>query len=89
MPRTVVLIGCCLMLAASPIRAETIADSADDWSFEGIQGENGWFNGYYNVTLDELDGDGIYQASDFTAFLNDDSGEIYEDGENHWNGNGW
>ncbi|MDG2381185.1 MAG: PEP-CTERM sorting domain-containing protein [Pirellulaceae bacterium] len=84
-----VLIGCCLLLVGTSIRAEIIADSVEDWSFEGIQGENNWFNGYYNLTLDQDDGDGIYQASDFTAFLNDDSGEIYEDGENHWNGNSW
>ena len=62
------------------------ADSIDDWSVDGIQGENNWFNGYYNLTQDD---DGVYAAADFMPFINDDSFEVWEDGENHWDGNVW
>ena len=50
-----------------------IADSYDDWSFDGTQGENNWLNGYYNLTVDEDEGDGTYQPEDFISFLNDGS----------------
>ena len=65
-----------------------IADSIDDWSTTGTQGENGWFNGYYNLTAD---GDGIYQTGDFLPFLNDGSGVPETDPTevNHWNGAAW
>lgn len=42
-----------------------LADSGADWSTTGTQGEENWFNGYYNKTQDA---DGMYQASDFTPF---------------------
>ena len=35
-----------LGLLVTSTHAATIADSLDDWSFDGSQGENGWFNGY-------------------------------------------
>lgn len=56
---------CIVWLTDGQVRAETIADSVSDWSASGTQGENNWFNGYYNKTTDA---DGIYQASDFMAF---------------------
>ena len=65
------------------------AHSFDDWSFDGTQGENGWNYGYYNLTLDQEAGDGVYQTTDFEAFLNDGSDFVDFDGENHWNGTGW
>ena len=78
-----------IVLISQGASADTIADSADDWSFDGVQGENNWFNGYYNLTLDEEEGDGEYQADDFIAFLNDDSLEVFEDDANHWDGSIW
>ena len=42
-----------------------IAHSFDDWSLTGTQGENGWYGGYYNLTLD---GDKLYAAGDFVPF---------------------
>ena len=65
-----------------------LADSVDDWSATGTQGENGWSNGYYNFTAD---GDGVYASSDFIAFLNDGS-EVPETDPaevNHWTGTAW
>ncbi len=53
----------------------TVADSVRDWSLTGTQGEEGWYYGYYNYTLD---GDGMYEADDFIEFE-----EIY------WNGTIW
>ena len=78
-----------LVLIVSSVRGEIIANSVDDWSIDGIQGENNWTYGYYNLTLDEEEGDGEYAAEDFIAFLNDDSGEVGPEGENHWDGNQW
>ncbi|MCA9213834.1 MAG: hypothetical protein KDB27_12270, partial [Planctomycetales bacterium] len=40
------------MLLASSASAEIIANSIDDWSFDGIQGESGWTYGYFNATAD-------------------------------------
>ena len=66
-----------------------LAHSKDDFSGTGTQGENGWYYGYYNLTEDELNNDGVYQAEDFIEFLNDGSG-VVTPGFNHWNGNnGW
>ena len=70
-----VLVGCWflgLSLGTSLQAQNVIADSADDWSSEGTQGENNWFNGYYNFTDDEFNGDGVYQAEDFIEFENVD-----------------
>ena len=81
-----VLFCTCLITLAgsSALNAETIADSNLDWSPDGIQGENNWTYGYYNLTLDEEEGDGEYQTTDFIEFLNDDSGFVDFDGANHW-----
>src|SRR5690606_34506459 len=70
-------------------RADVIADSLDEFSMTGTQGENGWFNGYYNFTAD---GDGLYSAGEFIEFTNScgnggspcpDGGPIDPAG-NHW-----
>jgi hypothetical protein len=74
---------------ATPAQAATLADSFDDWSADGTQGENGWFNGWYNLTADELDADGVYQTADFRPFVNDDSGVIDPEGLNQWDGTNW
>lgn len=82
--------ACLLILSGSSVSfAETIADSGEDWSFDGTQGENNWSYGYYNLTLDEEESDGIYQPTDFIEFLNDASDFVDFDGANHWNGNSW
>ena len=52
----------CLLLSAPLAQAEIVADSFDDWSFDGIQGDLDWYNGYYNLTQDA---DRIFQADDF------------------------
>ena len=69
--------------------AATVADSVDEWSLDGMQGENGWFYGYYNLTLDQEEGDGDYQFEDFIPFLNDGTLEVWEDNLNQWDGGGW
>ncbi|HUR47436.1 MAG TPA: lamin tail domain-containing protein, partial [Candidatus Saccharimonadales bacterium] len=43
----------------------TVADSAADWSTDGIQGSKNWFYGYYNKSADP---DKVFQASNFVAF---------------------
>ena len=73
----------------SAAQGAIFANSADDWSTTGTQGENGWINGYYNLTLDEEEGDGEYQLDDFIPFLNDGSLEVWEDNENQWDGTVW
>ena len=60
-----------------------LADSFDDWSTTGTQGENNWSNGYYNLTQDA---DGTYAVDDFIPFTNSagpDGGPVAPDG-NHW-----
>jgi hypothetical protein len=71
---------------ALPSRAATIANSLDDWATDGVQGENGWFYGWYNYTADD---DQVFQPGDFMPFLNDGSLEVFEDETNHWDGAGW
>ena len=71
-------------MAAGQAAAAVIADSFDGWSATGTQGQNSWFNGYYNYTTDL---DATYQTADFTAFLNDGSGIISP--ANHWDGTNW
>lgn len=73
----------CALAASSrsSIHAAVHADSSDDWSLSGTQGEGGWYYGYYNRTAD---GDGVYQTSDFIPFLNDGSGVL--SASNHWTG---
>ncbi len=79
---------CLAVLAAAPaVTAQTIvADSFDQWSTSGTQGENGWSNGYYNLTQD---GDSTYQTGDFIPFTNDGSGDAVSPGGNHWSGSAW
>jgi len=45
-----------------------IAHSVDDWSLAGVQGENNWYNGYYDRTHDLVFGDGVYEVDDFIDF---------------------
>src|SRR5687767_8114454 len=62
----IALVACATVLvAAREARAETFADSQDDWSTTGSQGQKGWHNGYYNRSLD---GDQTYQTGNFTPF---------------------
>ena len=62
-----------------------IALSTRDWSTSGTQGENGWSNGYFNLTLD---GDGSYAVGDFIPFANDGS-NVVSDPTNHWDGSAY
>ncbi len=48
-----------------------IADSYNDWSVDGIQGEKGWYNGYYNLTQDLMFDNGVYDVEDFIEFDSD------------------
>ncbi len=66
-------------------RAATFADSSADWSTTGTQGENGWFNGWYNLTADQEDGDGLYQPTDFIPFIKNGT-VVSEDQLNNWDG---
>ncbi len=61
------LVGC-VLFAASGAHGAVIADSYDDWTATGMQGENEWFNGYYNATLDLNEGNGEYDLDDFEEF---------------------
>jgi len=77
---------------ASPLFGQgAIADSSDDWSTTGTQGENGWSSGVYDLTADA---GGTYAAADFTPFRNacgaggaacPEGGDVSVDG-NHWRG---
>ncbi|HXG46422.1 MAG TPA: CotH kinase family protein, partial [Methylomirabilota bacterium] len=58
-----------------------VADSAAE--FSGVQGQDNWFYGYYNLTRDTVAG---YQASNFVAFP---SGEAPFSGLNFWTGTAW
>jgi len=61
-----------------------VADSVDDWSATGTQGENGWTYGLYNRRADiDGGGDGIYAAEKFIEFLRDGTDGIVVD-VNHW-----
>jgi hypothetical protein len=73
--------------ASGSLQAATIADSFDDWSTTGTQGENDWYNGWRNFTLD---GGGDYDyLADFIPFLNDGSNVVSQDGPNQWTGSNW
>jgi len=74
-----------LLPAASKLGAVELADSLNDWSATGLQGENNWFNGYYNLTLDEVNEDGVYQSDNFIEFVNDP----LDPPNNHWTGAQW
>ncbi len=73
-------------LAGGHARGDTVADSIDDWSTTGTQGENGWFYGWFNYTDDD---DFEFAPNELNLFLNDGSGQVLPDGENHWDGNAW
>lgn len=68
-----------LALCASSLQAAIVADSQDDWTTAGTQGDKGWSAGYYNLTADIADEDGVYQANDLILF---------EEGT-HWTGSAW
>ncbi|MCZ6794106.1 MAG: lamin tail domain-containing protein [Planctomycetota bacterium] len=85
-PVGALLITCVLL--GSTLRAEVVADSWSDWSSSGTQGENGWWNGYYNLTRDP---GGTYQVRDFIPFRNTagpGGGAVSPTG-NHWTGSSW
>jgi len=65
----------------SSASAEIIADSRDDWSTSGTQGENDWFYGYRNFTTDGGD------PNDWTADYDPENMILFEPG--HWTGNAW
>ena len=60
------------------------ASSVTGWSPNGVQGNNGWYYGYYNRTADAIPG---YAPEDFAVFPHD-LAEPYGAG-NYWNGGGW
>ena len=62
------------------IRSEAVevANSINDFSLDGTQGENGWVSGYRNYSQDGGQ-DNYDPETDFIAF---DQGE-------HWRGQGW
>jgi hypothetical protein len=58
-----------------------VADSAAE--FSGKQGQDNWFYGYYNRSIDSVSG---YQIADFTAFPQDNGAPS---ALNFWNGTTW
>lgn len=79
-----------LLALAEPAPAAVIADSDTEWSTTGSQGENNWWNGYYNLTDD---GDASYATGDFIPFVNASGGgagpfNVFPQG-NHWSGSIW
>jgi hypothetical protein len=72
---------------ATPGAAQIIADSMRDHS--GNQGDGGWSYGYYDQRADVELGNGVYDASDFIAFLNDGSGVVSATNQWHSAGNKW
>ncbi len=84
------LAGLVLALAASgSLQAATIADSLDQWSLTGTQGEDDWYYGWRNFTAD---GGGVYDPSLFIPFLNDGSNgatPVSQAGPNQWTGTQW
>jgi len=76
-----------LMVSTTTVRADVIADSFDDWSTTGTQGENRWENGYYNQTADlNGGGDGEFQTREFIPFPNDGGPPSPT---NFWTGTKW
>jgi len=63
--------------------ARVIADSQGDWSAAGLQGQNSWINGYYDLANDP---DTTYQASDFQPFPRS---EGPWSATNFWDGSAW
>jgi hypothetical protein len=82
-----------LALAGIARAQNTIADSLADWSTTGTQGEKNWYYGYYSLTDDQTNGDGVYSVDDFSEFFNDGTNVV--DGTpgaisvNQWNGTFW
>lgn len=72
------------MMMSQYCSAAIIADSLNDFSPTGTQGQNNWMYGYYNFTKDA---DATYQTADFIPFLNDVTGVI--SATNNWDGNIW
>ena len=68
-----------------PPAPPAIADSFNDWSADGVQGENGWLNGYYDRTGDP---DDTFGVEDMILFDNFGAGDVTPDG-NHWTGTQW
>ena len=62
-------VGLVLLTLGISLPAQEIADSFDDWSTTGTQGENNWFYGWYNLTEDEEFDDGEYAADDFNEYI--------------------
>jgi hypothetical protein len=69
--------------APTVIVSVPIADSIADWSSTGVQGANGWYNGYYDR---KGDADQTFQVGDVTLFPHDGLGHSPTD---FWNGSGW
>jgi len=61
-----------------------LADSLADWSTSGTQGQNSWFYGYW---VKDADGNGTYEAADFTPFPRG-TGNVLAS-TNYWNGSKW
>jgi hypothetical protein len=57
------------------------ADSLLEWSTTGTQGQDNWYNGYFQLTGDAND---QYDPGDFIPFLND--GTNVRSATNHWGG---
>ncbi|MEM7235023.1 MAG: thrombospondin type 3 repeat-containing protein, partial [Planctomycetota bacterium] len=83
---------CVALLCIAPaVSGQIVADSVADWSIDGIQGDGGWFYGYYDVREDFELGDGVYGEDDFLEFENTEGpfgGPVDPDG-NHWDGVKW
>ncbi|MEZ4472280.1 MAG: CotH kinase family protein [bacterium] len=60
-----------------------LADSVADWSAAGIQGERGWWQGYYDFTGDA---DGVYGPEAFRPFPRDAGPHSPT---NFWTGDAW
>lgn len=56
-----------LTVTDNPAPTPPFADSFNGWSADGIQGENGWVNGYYNRTISGND----YDPDEFIPFPQD------------------
>ena len=64
--------------------AGPVADTMADWSGNGVQGEKGWFYGFYDATADTVTPG--YQSSNFVAFP---SGTGPHSEANFWTGAEW
>ena len=81
-----------LTVLPTPAASEPIADSSQE--FSGVQGQDNWYYGYYDVRDDIENGNGIYTPDEFIPFLNDGSNVVSNDPDfgawknspNHWHG---